>query len=144
MALWLRYFVGYSFGISRRKASIACVTWPFQKTSISERNRQRIAQIYVNVSRPRKSYFDHQQKKNALIHISKEVPVFSKIITALLGVCCTVTMGLPAMAHAESAHVPPIGIERQTTKHHPYSGFYRKRRYGKIEGRVLWKACKMA
>ena len=46
----------------------------------------------------------HQQKKNALIHISKEVPVFSKIITALLGVCCTVTMGLPAMAHAESTH----------------------------------------
>ena len=30
--------------------------------------------------------------------------MFSKIITALLGVCCTVTMGLPAMAHAESTH----------------------------------------
>ena len=30
--------------------------------------------------------------------------MFSRIIMALLGVCCTVTMGLPAMAHAESTH----------------------------------------
>lgn len=38
------------------------------------------------------------------MHISKEVPVFSKIFMTILGVCCTVTMGLPAIAHAESTH----------------------------------------
>lgn len=57
----------------------------------------------------------YQQKEAVLIHISKEAPVFSRIIMALLGVCCTVTMGLPAMAHAESTHsVSALSGEQQS------------------------------
>ena len=49
------------------------------------------------------------------MHISKEVPVFSKILMAILGVCCTAAMGLPAMAHAESAHsVPALDSKQQS------------------------------
>ena len=38
--------------------------------------------------------FCHQQKKNFLMHISKEFPVFSKRLMMILGVCSTVSNGL--------------------------------------------------
>lgn len=63
----------------------------FQKASISERNRQRIARIMYSFS-IEEVLLCYQQKENVLMHINKEVPVSSRIIMALLGVCCTVTM----------------------------------------------------
>ena len=74
------------------------------------------------------------------MHISKEVPVFSRIIMALLGVCCTVTMGLPAMAHAESTHsVSALSGKQQSII--PIAAFTAKGDTGKL---LLRKACKTA
>ena len=66
------------------------------------------------------------------MHINKEVPVFSRIIMALLGVCCTVTMGLPAMAHAESTHsVSALSGKQQSII--PIAAFTAKGDTGKLK-----------
>ena len=59
--------------------------------------------------------------------------MFSKIIMALLGVCCTVTMGLPATAHAESTHsVSALSSKQQSII--PIAAFTAKGDTEKLKG----------